>query len=76
MPLLYWWPNDFNGTLESKSWVLSCNYLLQPPLLVNMSSWGCPPVLSFHSPVTERSDLSSSSLWGTSGDLAPLASSP
>lgn len=24
----------------------------------------------------ERSDLSSSSLWGTSGDLAPLASSP
>lgn len=67
VPLLCWWPSDFNDTLGSKSRVLSSSDLLQPPCLVNKTPWGLftrPPVLSFHSAVTERSDLVSSSLGG------------
>ena len=70
-------PSNFNGTLESKSWVLSSKCLLQSCHLVNTTLWDCAPVLSFHSPVTQRSGLSASFLGRgvTSGDSAPLASS-
>lgn len=73
VPLLYWWPNDFKATLGSKSRVLSSSYVLQPPHLVNMPLWGFPPVLSFHSLITEGSGLWSSSLWGDICGLDPLS---
>lgn len=58
--------NDFSGTFEFKSRVLSSGDEVQPPHLVSAGPWGRPPALC--SSVTERSDLWALPWGGTYGD--------
>ena len=70
--LFYWWPNDLEGALGSKSHDLSSNYLLQPQHLLHVPLRGFPPVLGLQSPATGRSSLWRTASWGTHLATWPL----